>query len=226
MPKIYFQLIRLPRVKKIILFILFVISILFSNAQTLNSIGITVGGTAANQKFKFHEPPFSNPNKKYVFGFNASVFGEFFSHDYTRWVTEIQYNQKGSVDKQPEANYANSLQYFSWNNYLKIRYEMYSIIPYVMIGPRLDYNLTQVTTSPAITGKFLPLHLSIAAGGGLEFVSYSNFKFFVEAFYNPDIMPAYISAPLHVNNKAIELRVGLKYEFGKKETCNTPVYVE
>jgi hypothetical protein len=27
-------------------------------------------------------------------------------------------------------------------------------------------------------------------------------------------------------NKAIELRVGLKYEFGKKESCNTPIYVE
>jgi hypothetical protein len=30
-----------------------------------------------------------------------------------------------------------------WNNYLKLRYEMYAIIPYIMVGPRLDYNLTQ-----------------------------------------------------------------------------------
>jgi hypothetical protein len=95
-----------------------------------------------------------------------------------------------------------------------------------MVGPRLDYNLTQNTSSPVVTGKFLPFHLSIAAGGGLELVSYTNFKFFVEGFYNPDVMPAYITSPLHIMNKAIELRVGLKYEFGKKESCNTPIYVE
>lgn len=225
MHKIYFQLTRLPRVKKTIPFILFIFSILFSNAQTLNSIGVTVGGTAANQKFLFREPT-SIDKKKYTFGFNASVFGEFFSHDYARWVTEIQYNQKGSTDKQPEATYATKLQYLSWNNYLKLRYEMYAIIPYIMVGPRLDYNLTQNTSSPVVTGKFLPFHLSIAAGGGLELVSYTNFKFFVEGFYNPDVMPAYITSPLHIMNKAIELRVGLKYEFGKKESCNTPIYVE
>lgn len=213
-------------VKKIILTISLLFSVLLSNAQFLNSIGVTLGGTAANQKFKFREPV-SIDRKKYVFGFNASVFGEFLSHDYIRWVTEIQYNQKGSIDPQPEANYPNRLQYLSWNNYAKVRYEMYSIIPYVMVGPRLDYNLTQSTSSPTITGKFIPLHVSAAVGGGVEFVSYTNFKFFVEGFYNPDIMPAYISSPLFVDNKAFELRVGLKYEFaGKKESCNTPIYVE
>jgi hypothetical protein len=149
------------------------------------------------------------------------------SHDNVRWVTEIQYNQKGSKDNQPEATYANQLQYLSWNNYLKFRYEMYRIIPYIMVGPRLEYMLAQGTSSPPITGSFLPLHVSLAVGGGLELISYSNFKIFLEGFYNPDIMPAYVTAPLHINNKAFELRVGLKYEFsGRKETCNSPTYVE
>jgi hypothetical protein len=97
----------------------------------------------------------------------------------------------------------------------------------VMVGPRLEYALAQGTSSPVITGSFLPFHVSAAVGGGLEFVSYTNFKFFVEGFYNPDIMPAYIDPLLHINNKAFELRIGLKYEFaGRKETCNTPTYVE
>lgn len=212
--------------KKLILLFVFVAVVSESNAQFLNSLGVTVGATAANQKFKFHDP-LAISRKKYVFGFNASVFLECLSHDNLRWVTEIQYNQKGSIDKQPEGNYANKLQYLSWNNYLKVRYEMYSIIPYVMVGPRLDYMLTQGTTSPTINSSFAPLHVSAAVGGGLELVSYTNFKFLVEAFYNPDISPAYFTLPMHVNNKAIELRVGLKYEFaGKKESCNTPTYVE
>ena len=212
--------------KKNILIFLILLFSTQSKAQFLNSIGITGGVSAGNQKFYFYDPN-SISRKKYVFGFNGSVFAEFFSHDYARWVTEIQYNQKGSIDKQAEGNYANKLHYICWNNYLKLRYEMYSIIPYVLIGPRLEYNLIQSTSSPVITGKFLPLHISSAFGGGVEFVSYTNFKFFVEAFYNPDAMPAHIQPGLHIKNKNFELRVGLKYEFGgQQEKCNAPTYVE
>jgi hypothetical protein len=212
--------------KKLILLSIFLLSVLQSSAQFINSIGVTLGATAANEKFKYREPV-SISRKNYLFGFNASVFLECMSHDNVRWVTEIQYNQKGSLDKRATASYPNKLQYLCWNNYLKFRYEMYSIIPYVMVGPRLEYTLAQGTSSPDITGSFLPLHVSAAVGGGLELVSYTNFKIFIEGFYNPDIMPAYIDPLLHINNKAFELRVGLKYEFaGRKESCNTPTYVE
>jgi hypothetical protein len=213
--------------KKALFLFLFILAAFQSEAQFLNSIGITAGGSLGNQKFYFTDP-LSVSRKNYIIGPNGSIFFEFFSGNYARWVSEIQYNEKGSRDKQPEANYYNKLQYLCWNNYLKLRYEMYRIIPYVLIGPRLEYNLSQGTASPAITGKFLPLHVSAAGGGGIEFVSYSNFKFFTEAFYNPDIiMPAYKTSGLEVRNKTIELRIGLKYEFvPKTETCNTPTYVE
>lgn len=212
--------------KKGIVFFLILLFAIQSRAQFLNSIGITAGVSAGNQKFYFYDP-LSIARKKYVFGGNGSVFAEFFSGDYSRWVSEIQFNQKGSVDKQPEGNYANRLNYICWNNYLKLRYEMYRIIPYILVGPRLEYNLTQGTSSPAITGKFLPLHISAAAGAGVEFISYSSLKFFTEAFYNPDVMSAYKRSGLSVRNKNIELRVGLKYQFGgRRETCNTPTYVE
>lgn len=212
--------------KKGILFFLIFLFALQSKAQFLNSIGITAGVSAGNQKFYFSDP-LEISKKKYVVGFNGSVFAEFFSGDYARWVTEIQYNQKGSLDKQPEGNYPNKLNYICWNNYLKLRYEMYRIIPYILVGPRLEYNLSQGTTSPVVTGKFLPLHVSAAVGGGVEFISYSSIKFFTEAFYNPDAMPAYTRPGLNIRNKNIELRVGLKYQFGgRRETCNTPTYVE
>ena len=113
--------------KKYLLILITLLS-LQATAQTFNSIAITAGVPAANQKFLYKDPV-ALSNKSYVFGYNASIFGEFFTRDYVRWVTEIQYNQKGSLDKQPDANYANQLQYVSWNNYIKVRYELYSIIP-------------------------------------------------------------------------------------------------
>lgn len=211
---------------KRILSLLIILFVLKTHSQTLNSIGITAGVSAGNQKFFFYDTP-DISRKSYIFGYNASIFGEFFTRDYVRWVSEIQYNQKGSIDKQPEGNYANQLQYICWNNYAKIRYEMDRIIPYILIGPRLEYNMAQGTSSPVITSKFLPLDVSAAVGAGVEFVSYYNFKFFAEGFYNPDVMPSYITPELHITNKNIELRVGLKYEFKKRrERCNTPTYIE
>jgi hypothetical protein len=208
--------------KKIFLSSIIILLAFQSKAQFLNSIGITAGVSAGNQKFFFFDPA-SISRKKYILGYNGSVFAEFFSGDYARWVSEFQYDEKGSIDKEPEAKYPNRLKYVCWNNYLKLRYEMYSIIPYILVGPRLEYDLVQGTSSPMITGKFRPLHVSAAGGAGIEFVSYGNFKFFTEAFYNPDIMYAYKRTGLGIYNKNIELRIGLKYQFqSRRETCNTP----
>jgi hypothetical protein len=212
--------------KKICSFIIILFVVVQVNAQFFNSIGLTAGLSLGNQKFFFSDPS-SIARKKYILGYNASFFGEFFSHDHFRWVSEIQYNQKGSIDKQPEGKYRNKLHYLCWNNYLKVRIETYRVIPYLLIGPRLEYTLAQNTASPPITSNFTTLHASAAAGAGLEFVSFINFKFLVEGFYNPDILSAYKRSGLQVRNKNLELRVGLKYEFaGRKERCNTPTYVE
>ena len=212
--------------KKIILILLVVFLGIETKAQFVNSVGITAGASFGNQKFLFREPA-SIKRKKYIIGGNGSVFAEFFSHDRVRWVSEFQFNQKGSRDPiNDTTTLRNQLDYICWNNYLKIRHEMYSIVPYVMVGPRLEYMLTQKTQSPEITGSFLPLHVSLAVGGGVELVTYGNFKPFIEAFYNPDIMPAYISTPMHIPNKIFEVRIGLKMELRSRQSCNTPIYVE
>jgi hypothetical protein len=213
--------------KKCVAIGLFILSFFSGRAQLLNSIGITAGASYSTQKFLYRDPD-ELIKKKYKWGFNGSVFAEFFSHDYVRWVSEFQYNQKGSKDKQVDTTYRNRLEYISWNNYLKVRYELFSIIPYILIGPRLEYNLKERMQTPGLNGTFLKLHVSPAIGAGIEFVSYGQIKFFVESFYNPDfpLQDAYIRPELHIRNINFELRVGLKYEFISKESCNTPMYVE
>ncbi len=218
--------------KKIFIIIIITSLSLQGKAQFVNSIGFTVGISANNQKFYFHNPDATLKKNYHFVGYNASLFAEFFSHKYVRWVSEFQYNQKGCIDKQPEAKYKDKLSYVCWNNYLKLRYELFNIIPYILAGPRLEYKLTQKTPSPPVTGKFAPLHISAAVGAGIEFISYGNIKFFVEGFYNPDIkkykvMMAYVTPTLDIKNINIELRVGLKYQFQKRgESCNTPTYIE
>lgn len=204
----------------------FIFCYLQINAQFFNAIGITAGATYANQYWN-DDIKKSTESKNFVLGYNGSVMAEFFSGDWVRWVSEIQFNQKGSIDRD-SIDYTTKLNYLSFNNFLKIRYEMVSVIPYVLIGPRIEYLLSGSSESKRVTGTFNPLHVNLAGGLGLELVSYGPFKFFTEAFYTLDLTKAYDNGGLNMYNQSIELRVGVKYVFKKKSDvmdCNSPTYV-
>jgi hypothetical protein len=207
--------------KKTVLIASLFFNVYLCNAQLINGFGLTGGVSYSNEKFVFANPS-AILKKNYLLGYNGSAFMEFFNGDYVRWVTELQYNQKGSVDKQPTGNDVNKLQYGCFNNYLKIRKEFYAVIPYIMLGPRVEYMISQNTSSPTITDNFTQLHISPAVGAGIELVSYGNLKFLMEVFYNPDLLYAYQTAPLNIYNKNFEFRVGFKYVPGKRSTCNMP----
>lgn len=197
------------------------------HAQFVNALGVTLGVTYGNERW-IDDNLKTSERKKYILGFNGSVLAEFFSHDYVRWVSEFQYNQKGSAEKTAAANYSTKLNYLCFNNYLKVRVELLSIIPYVLIGPRIEYKLSGGSNNPRVTGSFVPLHVSLAAGLGMELVAYGPFKFFTEAFYDPDVMNAYSVGGLKIKNYPFELRVGVKRTFGKSRKdidCNSPVYI-
>lgn len=206
---------------------LFIISLTPLHAQFFNALGVTAGVAYGNQRWTDKNLD-TQERKKYILGFNGSVMAEFFSHDYLRWVSEFQFNQKGSKESTDVADYRTKLNYLCFNNYLKLRYEMVSIIPYILLGPRLEYTLSGGSNEPRVIGNFSPLHISFAVGAGLELVAYGPFKIFAEAFYDPDITNAYNQNGLAIKNYPFELRIGVKKVFGKSSKdmdCNSPVYI-
>jgi Outer membrane protein beta-barrel domain len=211
--------------KKIFFLTLLLVSQLFAKAQFVNGIGLMGGISYSNQRFITTNPNFTDA-KKYVLGYNGDLFIEFFNHKRFRWQTEFQYNQKGSKDEQPTGDLINKLEYGCWNNYLKIRYEMLRIIPFVLIGPRLEYAISQSIESPGFVDKFQTIHGSLAVGAGIEFVTYGQLKFITDFIYNPDITKSYASLPLNAYNNNFELRIGLKLQFGRAKThCNVPTSI-
>lgn len=203
---------------KNIIVILLIFHCNFSKAQIISGFGASGGISYAREKWSFTNPT-SNEKKNFLLGFNGNVFLEFFQHDYIRYVTELQFNQKGTIEKIPSGDVKDRLNYLSFNNYLKIRHELFSFIPYLLIGPRIEY---LVSSNPQV--DFNKLHVSLAAGAGMEFISFSNLKFFIEAFYNPDVSKAYKKDNLAINNTSLELRIGLKYAFKKGRVTCPPVY--
>jgi hypothetical protein len=152
---------------------------------------------------------------KYLLRYNAEVFAEFGYHPTFRWVTELQYNVKGAKVAEGGSTVKYQNQYAAWNNYLMIRKELFSVIPYAKIGPRLEY----VFGSDQSFSKF---HLTGAAGAGVEFVAFGPVKFITEAFWVPDATRSYKSAPLDIRQHCWELRIGIK--IGKRGDATCPAY--
>ena len=198
-----------------------------ASGQFFQGIGITAGVTKAKQKWFFQMPDESRQilKKKNIIGFNGSVRAEFINSDYVRWVTEFQFNQKGCKDKTDSATFRNRLNYICWNNFLKFQVETYPGFWYLMLGPRVEYNITQATKSPAVTGAFGKLNFSWGPAIGFEKIVFSNFKPFIELHYNPDtpFYYAYSNAPLDIRNRAWELRIGIIYRPGDA-SCPSVVY--
>jgi hypothetical protein len=219
--------------KKAILLCLLALTPFFGKAQFLNGFGINGGLTMAKHLWKVNDkntdPPafYANDGQNWKYGFNAAVFLEFFHSDFVRWQSEIQYNQKGGVEVAKWDNnkkFSTSTPHLCWNNYLKFRYELYAGTPYILAGVRLEYMLSQKSAALPVIGNFNKFEITPAIGAGWEFVTYGNIKPFIEVIYNPTLQmgPAsYHVTDLAIYNRALEARVGFRYELARKETCPT-----
>lgn len=187
--------------KKFLSILIFSLAITFLHAQFYQGWGFFVGATEGRQKWKTQ---FDEPKQKFLLRYNAEIFFEFIDNPTFRWVTEGQYNVKGSKREVNGTTEKYVNQYAAWNNYLMIRHEMFAIIPYAKIGPRLEY----VFSSPQGFNKF---HVTGAVGAGIEFVAYGPVKFITEAWWVPDATHSYNVADFSIKQHCWELRVGLKF---------------
>ena len=186
------------------------------NAQFIKGFGATLGATFSKHKW-FESNPDAIFKKKYKPGANASVFVEYIDHKYYRMISELQYNMKGARENSGAlSGLRYTANYFSFNNFFKIRQELYDVTPYALAGPRLEFLLN--SNIPGMR----PVHLTASAGIGMEFLYTRPWIIFAEVQYNPDAMKARNADVLKIRQNAWEIRVGLKYERKKKADCPRP----
>jgi hypothetical protein len=218
-----------------LVFLLLSLTTLSAKAQILDAVGIAGGITYGEHDWN---PEYFNTQEKFLLGFNVAGLVEFFHNPHFRWRVELEYNQMGSKELQFQL-YTNRTNYITLNNYLKIQYRLVWIMPYMLIGPRVEYllvNSPQVLGS--MIGAFPKVSVTGAVGVGFEFINDGLFRPFVEAFYNHDILPSYhgtyqvTGPPLSDFSKGTiyyfgyELRVGVRYVFDnktKKAKCPTVI---
>jgi hypothetical protein len=201
------------RLKHAMLFI-FTIIAMDCNAQFIKGIGIMGGVNMSNQRWQIDTTDY-NKNQKFKFGFNGSLFVEYINHEYIRMVTEVQYFQDGSKSRLFGNTIGNN--YVCFNNFLKLRQELYDVTPYFLIGPKFKY----LVGESGFTG-FRPMHFSMYAGIGMEFLYKKPWIFIAELGYDHDINRALKQEFIAITNKTICLRLGIKYQIKKKaKGCRT-----
>ncbi len=232
---------------KKILIILFLFSTVISEAQFFRAVGIYGAGaisrhkwTNLNQNSQYPTTPetgyaifIPNHKGKVLLGWGAGIVAEMLRYESIRWRTEIEYIKKGSYDFVTSINGSraygrNKLDYFAWNNFLIFRKELFSFVPYVLVGPRVEYTFVNAPQiHPEIIGATSKFHFSWSAGAGIELVTFGKLKPFLEYHYNPDILKLYNRNLLRVSNLTHEIRLGVLWRFEKRgEDCNSPVYMD
>ncbi len=217
--------------KKIkIIVVLFSFCSFSAGAQFLYSLGVGVGINYGKENWNEERYAAQEHN---VMKYHAAVLAEFFSDPVYKWRSELMYNQLGTTEYYYTNKYVNSTNFISFNNYLMYRHEFFRWIPYLLIGPRVEYMMSRGGEFSDVIPREYLIHVSGAVGVGIQPVWYSHFKVFLELFYNHDIMPSFIGSISSLNPNFIpspqisetimkhdyELRIGIKYVFNAKSKC-------
>ena len=213
------------------------------NAQFLRGIGIFIGLTESSHRYINKLPvdsafmhTYDAPSHRSAefFSWSVGFLGEFLKYDKFRWQTEIEFCNKGAVERPLLDRYtgergpvsANAYGNIQWNNFAKFFFnEGYRGTPYIMIGARIEYNLMRTITAYApVAGAVPKINFTPDVSLGYEFVSYSKFKPFVELHYNPDLLKLHVGN-VDMWNRTLELRVGIIFRPKKDlDNCNAPKY--
>ena len=223
---------RKPRLNSAIVTIFSILGIsLPINAQLLNDYGIKIGYVAANQSFMFKSKS-DNLDLQNRSGFTVGVYAEWFSGPSFHVITEVNYIQKGMIDKvekrgetecdcvhegmigklerRGETEYIGSrLDYLSIPVLAKFRHDYKYFSLYLLVGPTLDALLNYESPYYSLYSAFRKFGLGGDVGIGFASDLTRTRIQALEIRYSYDLIAPYQTELLDVKNKSIEISIRL-----------------
>ncbi len=218
-----------------ILFVLVFLCGGFMQAQAIKSIAVKSGIIWATQKWDYKDIDLDY-SSEYRTGFHLGVSVEFLQHKYFSILTELGYTQKGYKIElpivnpgQPEGNLGTMVlkyrfSYVYLSPMFKVRKEFGGFVPYVFIGPRLDYQLDYPSDlfSKESATYFNDFIFGMTYGLGIEYM-FGSFGVGLIFQNQYDFTLAYHQEPeegyntgFDIKNNAFIVDLGVKYYFGKQ----------
>ena len=194
-------------------------------AQASYSLGIKAGVSLANQSYRLTPIDYSLETEPIV-GPAISLFVEAFRGSHFSFQVDLSYAVKGSSTKvqsitvnhldNDQITVTEGEESTSTFKYLSIapmaRYRMGqgSLLPYFLLGPRLDMLLDYTTDSEYPLDNQNGTILGLTLGAGLEY-KLEKVGLFTELQFQPDLSPLTSEEPLHINNNIISFTLGLRW---------------
>lgn len=219
--------------KRSVVFAFALLSMVYSGAQIVKSIGIKSGVSLANQTwyYKAFNLPVHHSVKA---GMYSAVSLEFLKGKYLSFATDLAYVEKGNVEILPSVTsgpYSNAdyvrlhtrFAYFSVSPMVKARYEFKHVVPYVLLGGRLDQQLfyTSDNDYSSIEKDFNKTIWGLTMGAGVAW-KLDKWTVSMEGLAHRDlslVMDSPVTenyGGIRVNNRAIIINFGLHYTFSPK----------
>ena len=215
--------------KKVVLTVFAVVSLLFANsqAQVLKGYGVKAGITSSTEALDYSNGFPVQPSKRRV-GFNVAVYAEWLNIPFLSVITQLEYKQGGylqefSVPPSPSTSAStiladNRVDYLSIPILAKFTFPAGDFHPYVLAGPRFDFQLgyhrTIVFNDPSLAPPYDHFKKSLLGGSfglGTQVCHLTPVPLLVELRYNPDFSDSYQEGGLSVRNNAYDIWVGVEF---------------
>jgi opacity protein-like surface antigen len=194
-----------------------------THAQSIIGYGIKGGFAVANQNFDYSS--FGVDTKSNRVGLSGSAFVELSGFKFISLLTEVNYIQKGMVEKQiitgedsPEPlgtlELDNRVDYISIPILAKMTFRNKFLSPFITIGPRFDFLLSYKSENSffdTIYEKFGALDIGGDFGAGTEYQISNPFVLLLELRYSHSYSDAYKTKLLSVKNNSYQFLFGLKF---------------
>ncbi len=208
--------------KRILTFIvLFVVTSMSMNAQLIRGYGLKLGAVSATQIWDY-KIDVNFPTERSL-GIDVGAFIEVLEIPYVSVLVELHYIQKGfsftslvTTPAQPmgTGEYITKkprVDYLSIPLFAKLRFDIASLYPYVIVGPRWDFLIAKVPEGTQnVLDNFKSTDFGVSIGGGIEVSLPVVSAALVEFRYSPSFNEAFSNMNLSVKNQSFELLLGVR----------------
>ena len=194
-------------------------------SQLNASFGVKGGISLANQSYRFTPIEYKMETEALV-GPTLSLFVEAFRATHFSLQVDLSYAQKGSSTRIQSVTVnhldndritvsegeltRSTFKYISVAPMARYRFGQASMIPYVLLGPRLDMLLIYNSDSEYPLDSQNGSIVGLTCGAGLEYML-ERMGLFAELQYQQDLSPVTNKEPLLINNNMISLTLGIRW---------------
>jgi len=208
--------------KKIVIIIFFAASV--CAGQLYKGFGVKAGISSSNQDWNYagNYNDIEGTNFK---GFYFCIFVEGLNYNFFSSILEISYIRKGfytnvkpssvSPDGEGyiETDYLNNkFDYISFSYLVKLKYENTIIVPYILFGPRIDFQINENIEFNLHSDQFRQTAWGYSIGGGLLYNKIENIDLLIEFTSSPDISKIYNTDLLEISKFSYELKIGILFK--------------